>query len=338
MSLEETLDLNSLISELPDEAKESLNGVSPYIVPEKTPRGLWEKLENELRTEASSVLRTAGVLLTVCVLLVLTGSLDIGGGASRYIVFAGVAAISAASLSDLDSCLRLGVDSIGTLAGYAKVLLPVLSAAAAASGSVGGAAARYAATTLFISVLLDLSEKVIVPCICAHAALSAADAAIGNHALKTAKKLIKKLCVFLLTAMSLLFTAWLSLSGVVSDTADAFTARAAKTTVSAALPVVGGILSDAASALAAAAGSLRCSIGIFGLLAVAGICIAPFAKLGARFVAFKLSAAVCECVSDKRLSEFAEDLGTCFGMMLGLDGAAALMMFFSIYSLIRTTI
>ena len=332
------MDLDSLISQLPDDTRESLKDVSPYTVPDKPPRGLWERLEYELRAEASSVLRTAGILLTVCVLLALCGSLDTGGGSFRYIMFAGIAAISSASLSDLDSCLCIGVDSVGTMAQYAKILLPVLSAAAAASGSVGGAAARYAATMLFISVLMDLSEKVIVPCICAHAALSAADAAIGNHALRTAKKLVKKLCVFLMTALSVMFTAWLSLTGVVTDTADAFAARAAKTTVSAALPVVGSILSDASSALAAAAGSLRCSIGIFGLYAVAGVCIAPFVRLGARFLAFKLSAALCECVSDKRLADFAEDLGACFGMMLGLEGAAALMMFFSIYSLIRTAI
>lgn len=58
--------------------------------------------------------------------------------------------------------------------------------------------------------------------------------------------------------------------------ADALAARVTKTAVSAALPVVGSILSDAASTLAAAAGTLKATIGIFGLLAVAAICLPPF--------------------------------------------------------------
>ncbi len=56
-------------------------------------------------------------------------------------------------------------------------------------------------------------------------------------------------------------------------------ARVTKTAVSAALPVVGSILSDAASTLAAAAGTLKATIGIFGLLAVAAICLPPVLTL-----------------------------------------------------------
>lgn len=336
--LGDSLDLEALVEQLPGEAGEALEGLSPLTLPDKTPEGLLDSLRTLLRREAAGVAHTAGVLLTVCVLVSLSGALELGGGAPQYILFAGVAAVSAAALSDFDSYLRSGLDSVDSLAEYAKVLLPVLASAVAATGAVSGAAARCAATSFFISVLLELSRRVIVPCICAHAALSVADAAVGNNALRTAKKLVKKSCTILLSALCVMFTAWLTLSGVVSDTADALTARAAKTAISASLPVVGSILSDAASTLAAAAGGLKNSIGVFGLMAVAGICLTPFVKLGVRFLAYRLSAALCECVSDKRFSTLAEDLGSCFGMILALNGTAALMLFLSVYSMIRTVI
>lgn len=338
MDLGESLDIEALVEQLPEEAEGTLEGMSPLVLPDMPPEGLWGSLRRTLRDEAAGVAHTAGVLLTVCVLVSLSSSVELRSGAPQYVFLAGVAAVSAAALSDFDSYLRSGLESVDSLAEYARVLLPVLASALAASGAVGGAAARYAATSFFISVLLDLSRRVIVPCICAHAALSVACAGVGNNALRTAKKLVKRICAILLSILCVLFTAWLTISGVVSDTADAMTARAAKTAISASLPVVGGILSDAASTLAAAAGGLKNSIGVFGLLAVAGICLGPFVKLGVRFLAYRLSAALCECVSDKRFTTLAEDLGTCFGLILGLNGTAALMLFLSIYSMIRTVI
>ena len=120
--------------------------------------------------------------------------------------------------------------------------------------------------------------------------------------------------------------------------ADALAARVTKTAVSAALPVVGSILSDAASTLAAAAGTLKATIGIFGLLAVAAICLPPVLTLGVRFFVYKLTAAVCECVADKRFSELISNLGTAFALLLAINGAGAMMLFLSLYSLIQTVV
>ena len=146
---------------------------------------------------------------------------------------------------------------------------------------------------------------------------------------------MKTVCTALLSAVCVAFTAWLSLTGVVTGTADALAARVTKTAVSAALPVVGSILSDAASTLAAAAGTLKATIGIFGLLAVAAICLPPVLTLGVRFFVYK-TAAVCECVADKRFSELISNLGTAFALLLAINGAGAMMLFLSLYSLIQT--
>ena len=286
----------------------------------------------------SSALRTAGVLLIVCVLVALADALEQRDGAPEYVVLAGVAAIGATALVDFDSYLNMGLESLQSLCDYSKALLPTLASAAAFSGGAGGAAAKYAASALFMDLLLETAKGVAAPGVCALAALSVADAAVGNQTLKAAKKLVKTVCGLMLTGLSMAFTGYLAFSGVVAETADAMTARMAKTAVSTALPVVGSILSDAAGALAAAAGVLRSSVGLFGMAAVLGVCAAPFAAMGARYLAFRLSAGLCSCVADKRFATLVEDLGTCFGMILAIDGAGALMMFLSIYSLIRTAL
>ena len=338
-TLQETLGLDALTDRLPVEAQEYMDGLSPAELPGD---GVLDRLASAARSklteELRSMTKTAAAMLAVCVIVAMTEALELGSSQEQCILLAGAAAVGTAGLTDLDSYLRIGTDALHTAADYTKAVLPVLSSAAAAGGAVTGASARYAATALFLSVLLETADRVIVPCISGLAALSVADAAVGNNMLKSAKKLLKRLCELLLTAMCLAFTAWLGLTGVVSDPADALAARAAKTAISTALPVVGSILSDAAGTVAAAAGVLRGSIGVFGILAVAYICIGPFVSLGLRYLAYKLAGAVCCCVSDKRLSKLVEDLGGCFGLILGLNGAGALMLFISLYSLIRTAV
>ncbi len=335
--LEELIGTDELTDSLPAEAEEYLRGVSPTNTSAETVFARLRAAAEQKAAEAfSSALKTAGVLLIVCVMIALANTLGMDERAPEFIVLAGVASLGAAALSDFDSYLNLGLASLQSIGDYSKVLLPVLASGAAMTGSAGSAAAKYAATALFMDVLLECARHIVAPCVCALSALSVADAAVGNNVLKAAKKFVRSLCTYLLTGLSLAFTAWLALSDVVAASADALTARMAKTAVSTALPVVGSILSDAAGTLAAAAGVLRGSVGLFGIAAVVGMCITPFLTLGARYLAYKLSAGLCSCVADKRLTTLVEDLGTCFGMILAINGAGALMLFISIYSLIRT--
>ncbi len=337
--LDETLDTAALSDALPAEAAPFLGDVSPLDGSAGNVFGrIWEAAAEKASGCMATALRTAVVLLIVCVLVALSETIVPGEKGPGTAALAGVAAIGASALSDFDSYLNLGLDSLQTMSDYSKALLPTLASAAAISGGAGGAAAKYAATALFMDILLEAARRFAAPGICAMAALSIAEAAVGNHTLKAAKKLLKTVCGLMLTGLAMAFTGYLAVSGVVAETADAMTARMAKTAVSSALPVVGSILSDAAGTLAAAAGVLRGSVGLFGMAAVLCVCIGPFAVLGTRYLAFRLAAGMCGCVADKRFTTLMEDLGTCFGMILALNGVGALMMFLSIYALIRTAV
>ena len=182
--------MDELTEALPEEAAPILSGVSPEELPQESVwrtllRTAWEKV----RSSAADICRTGGILLCVCVLVSLTDTLDLGSRAPPYITFAAVAVIGTATISDLRSYLSLGTETLQTLSDYSHVLLPVLSSAAAASGAAGSAAAKYAATAVCMDVLLSVARSVLVPCVCGYAALSVADAAVGNEILKTAKKL-----------------------------------------------------------------------------------------------------------------------------------------------------
>jgi len=125
---------------------------------------------------------------------------------------------------------------------------------------------------------------------------------------------------------------------VVSGSADQVTTRVARTTIATALPVVGGIVADAAETVLAGAALVRNGIGVMGLLVILAICLMPLLQLGAHYLMFKAAAGLSEGITDKRIGGLISSLGTAFGMVMGLTGAGAMMLFFAIISMMRIVV
>ncbi|MBS5136482.1 MAG: stage III sporulation protein AE, partial [Oscillospiraceae bacterium] len=115
------------------------------------------------------------------------------------------------------------------------------------------------------------------------------------------------------------------------------TLKAAKLTISGMVPVVGGILSDAAETVLAGAGILRNTVGIFGMLGVLALCVVPFLQLGVHYLVYKLTAALAATVSGGRMSALIDRIGGAFGLVLGMTGASALLLLVSLVSAITVT-
>ena len=331
--LREAFDLSGVEQAVPPEAQQALKGAG---VDEAADGGLLQRLLQYAQAQLHTVLRRAVqsmVLILGAVLLCsVAGALCTSEAAAQYIPLAGTLAIAGAAAGDLSSFLRVGPQTLQTLSDYSRALLPCMASAAAVAGSGGAAAAKYAATALFMELLLTAAGWLVMPLVWAHIASVAANAALGTDTLSSAASLTRWGARTAMTALVIAFTAYLSITGVISGAADALTVRMTKTAVSAALPVVGGIVSDAASAVAAGAGMVRSTVGVFGLLVVLAVCIVPFLDLGLRYLLYKAVAGLSLPLCDKRLSGLISGIGSAFGMVLALTGCGAFFLYFSILS------
>ena len=77
---------------------------------------------------------------------------------------------------------------------------------------------------------------------------------------------------------------------------------------------------------------LRGPVGVVGLLVVLAICLTPFLRLALQYLAYKVTAALCAAVAQPRLSKLIEAIGGAFGLVLGMTGAAALVLLVSLVS------
>ena len=240
---------------------------------------------------------------------------------------AAVLAITAVAVGDVHSLLSLGEEAIYNMETLGDVLLPAVSMATAASGSPAMAVVKHGATILFSDFLLRLIHSLLIPLCYAFVAANVAWAALANEGLKRLAGFLKWLITMILSVVLLVFVGYLNLSGVISGGADAATVKAAKFTLSNLVPVVGGVISDTAETLLAGAAILRNAAGVFGMLAVLGICVAPFLNLGAHYLLYKGTAALAATAAGSgRLTGLIEALGTAFGLILAMTASCAVLL------------
>ena len=281
--------------------------------------------------------RSGVLLLTVVLLCGLAEGLYGGMGVSQttdVVAIVGALAITAVAVADANSLIGMGREALEQMETFSKILLPTITAA----GSPSGAVARQLATMLFSDILITLINRLLLPLVYTYIAACVAYAAVGNEGLKRIAGTLKWVVTSILTVVLLVFVGYLTVSGVIAGSTDAVTVKAAKFTMSSLVPVVGGILSDAAETVLAGAGILKNAVGVFGMLAVLCMCVAPFLQLGIHYLTYKVTSALSATVSSGRVAGLIDQIGGAFGLVLGMTGASALLLLISMVSAITAVV
>lgn len=317
---------------LPDSAREILGDVTVSDITDGD--GLWKRVadwgKGELFEALSQAARSACIALAVTLLCSVAGAAAQDGKTPEYVILAGALAILGSCAGDIRGFLDQVRYALAELSDFSKALFPCVAAASAAVGKGASGAAKYAASALFLDVLMTAGTAFVLPLVYAYAAVSTAQAALPSGALAGPVKFIRWGCGALLTGLTTVFTLCLSLSGAIAGHGDKLAGSLAKSAISAALPVVGSILSDAADSYLAGAQILRGAVGVFGLGAVLCVCLGPVLRLGLHYVLFKAAAALSEPFGEGRLSALVGNIATAYGLALGLLGSAGAMLFVSI--------
>lgn len=280
--------------------------------------------------------RSAAKLLMVVLVCALGQGMCTAGGNDMFAVtrIAGALSITALTMTDVASMIGLGRDTIGKMDVFSSFLLPVMAILTAANGGITTAAVRQGATVFCSKLLVTVMDRLLVPLVYAYVVVSCARAVSGNAGLEKLVQALKNLVTGILTAMLILFVGYLTASGAIAGSVDISRVKAAKMAISRMIPVVGGILADASETVLAGAGALKGTVGAAGLLVVLAICLSPFLHLAVQYMIYKGTAALCACVAQPELSRLIDSIGSAFGLVLGMTGAAALILLVSVVSAI----
>ena len=202
-----------------------LTGSGTYDV-DGAMRRLLDRLKEKAVGEVRGNLRFASTL---------TGLTFLGGFACalcedeklRVLLEICVCGVAASILTgSMGSLIQQTMEAIYRLSDYSKAALPVVFTAAAASGAGASAAVRYAAVTLALDVLMSTAQRCILPLINAYLALTLSCALFPNSMLKAASRFVRWAAGILMTGTSLVFSAYIGMTGAISSAVNATAVKA----------------------------------------------------------------------------------------------------------------
>lgn len=250
---------------------------------------------------------------------------------------AGAVAVSLVIFQHTNSMILLASETVREIFEYGKLLCQVMTAALAAQGGVTTSSALYIGTTVFISVLGSLISKMIIPMIYFFLAFAVANCALGDETLKKITDALKGIPHWLLKTLMIIFTTYMSVTGVVSGVTDLTALKSAKVVFSSAVPVVGGILADSSESVLTGMAVIKNAAGTYGIIAVLAIFVGPFLKIGTHYLMIKVSALICGALGNKRISVLAEHLSAAMSLLLAAVASGCVLVLISTVCFLKGT-
>ena len=145
---------------------------------------LSEDAAEQVEEALTRAVRSGGLMLLVVLFCGMGETLFQSGrtAMTRTADMIGVVAITLVAASDTASMIGLGKETIEAIDIFSKELIPTMSAAAIACGSITGATARQAATLFCSDLLITLISRVLIPVVYLYIAVTAATAAVPRAA------------------------------------------------------------------------------------------------------------------------------------------------------------
>ena len=265
-------DLSFLTDALPREAEELLRRIGIYdadfsglftVSFQDVMQGVLRLFRDGLRVPLSFAVIGAGLLLVLCVTDVF------GEKQSALRTFIGSLFLVTVCAVPLRSVVTAAVSAVRTGSAFVCPLIPGLAAIVAASGSPVLSVVWQTAAFSAAQTVAAAASGFMTPACGMMIGTGVLDCLTPDGDTQGLTQKIRKCAVWIFSALATLFTAFLSLKGILAGAADTVAAKGVKLAISSFVPVIGSQLSDAYASVAGSLAAVRSTAGVF---AVAGVC------------------------------------------------------------------
>lgn len=234
--------------------------------------------------------------------------------------FACFTLMSAAAVKCFSVAMQYGTEVITAMTDFITKLSPLLMLMLAANGKAVSAATFQPVMSGAVYVVSIVIEKCLVPLIAFSSVLAVAGNISDKVQLSGFCKVVKSISKWLMAAIITIFTGISAIYGFSSPALDAVSGKAVKFAVGSLVPVVGTFLSDTLETVVSGTRLMKNAVGTSGIIVMCVICIIPILKIGVIQLMLKLTSAIAEPLTDKRISsmmwEVSESVTTVFAVVI----------------------
>lgn len=232
--------------------------------------------------------------------------------------------------------VELTQEVIKTISDFMTALMPVLIMLLASVGSVTQALTMDPIVMALCTYGTHLYSTIIIPVVCMSFILSFVNNISSDYNIDNLTSLLKKSALWVQGVFLTIFIGLLTIRGIAGSSLDVVTTKTAKFAVESFVPVVGKAISDAFSTVASYTLLLKNSISLLGTVILICIILLPIIKIYALGFMYKLTSALLQPVTDKKIANVIDSAGGSL-MLLGSCIVCVSIMFFILIAMVAAT-
>lgn len=230
----------------------------------------------------------------------------------------------------------LAHDVILDISNFMAALMPVLITLLASMGSFTEAMVMDPIIMAACSIGANLYATVIIPMICMSFVLDFVNNISDRYNVDKLTDLIRKCALWSQGILLTVFVGIITIRGITTSSLDLVTTKTAKYAVDSFIPVVGKTLSDAIATVASYTMLLKSSVSVLGVIVLIGMVLVPVIKIVVMAFMYKLTAALLQPVSDKKITAVIDSAGGSL-ILLSTCLLSVTIMFFIMITIIAST-
>ncbi|HBM80155.1 MAG: stage III sporulation protein AE [Clostridiales bacterium] len=224
----------------------------------------------------------------------------------------------------------IGRDTINKMVDFMTAMLPVLISLLTSVGGFASASIFDPLIMIMVQIISTAVKNIIIPLIFLNVILSIVNNISDTFQVTKLADLLKQIVKWGLGFMLTVFVGIITIRGTAVKSLDQVTVKTAKFAIDNFIPVVGKCLSDAISTIAGYSLVLKDAISTFGLIALVILCIFPLIKIITLVLIFKVTGALIQPISDKRIIECLNSVGDSLTLIFASVLCVAIMFFIMI--------
>lgn len=297
-------------------AKDELDGSKSINIFEKAVTIIFDSLSDG----KSSLLASFGMIFATIVLCAAMNAMKFGGSesldsAGAYI---SVLALSGVAYSVLYKLFILVIAAMESLNLAVSSLLPVMATLHSFGGTASSGAVSNSGLIIFLTVISTICTKVLLPLMQASFALCLVGAMPGSVNLSSVTSLVKNTATLIMSFLFSLLGFSLYLQTSIASAADTYLTRSLRFASGTFVPVIGGMLGDAAKTVLASVSVVKSTVGAAGVVMILSAIIPPLIAVILNKLLLLLCAITAKTLGCDRESAFLYDLGSILSILLAL--------------------
>lgn len=291
---------------LPEDAKSELEDIgisaeraAENINPENVFKIIWDYVLDEAAKPIGVLISVIGVIILSTLIQSMQGE---ESGVSSAFASVGVLACAGIICTSFGSVVASAKVAVEGLSSFLSVYVPVFAGIMAANGQTASAAAYNGIITVSTELFCQLFTLIFFPLASCIMGISVAGAFNPDLKINSIAEAVKKLLNWCLAFVMTVFVGILSVQSFVGAAADSVAIRAAKFTVSGAVPIVGGAVSEALMTVKGSIGVIKASTGSYGIVASAVVMLPSIISLFLFRLMFVISSALSDSFGTSRIT------------------------------------